>query len=388
MSKRESGPIRSDREKILRQVIRRFVDEEVVPRAEAIDEAGEFPHELHRMLGKMGVYGMRYPVKGPHGVGGVGGDAGLYCAVSEELARGLVSLAAIYSMQGLMGTEFLFRYGTEEMHRKYLAPALAGELVPCFCLTEPDNASDLAGIKTIARREKDKVIVTGLKTWITSAPAADFFTVLCQTKPGSGLKGMSFVFVPRDAAGVSVSDSFRCVGTRSTPIAEVAFDEVTLPGENMLVDEKIGLRALLGILSEIRTMTAAIGLGLARAAFEASRDYAKERIQFGRPIAQRQMIQAHLAGMATNIHASELMVRNCCDGLTAGRDISAEAMMTKYFVCEAACDAADTATRVMGSYSYSMEYPVQRYWRDTRFLLYGGGTHEILQVNIGRSLLQ
>lgn len=380
------GPviIRSEKEDIVRRTFRRFTEEEVIPRAQAIDETGEFPHELFKMLGEMNAFGVRYPREG----GGAGGNPTLYCIICEELARGLVSLAAEYAMQCLMGTNFLFHYGTDELKEEYFFPAMKGEMIAAFCLTEPDNSSDLTGCKTVARRQGDKWVINGMKTWVTNGPVADFYTVLVQTKPGSGAKGLNFCFVPRKTPGVKPSAKFECVGTRSTELGELALTEVVVPAENMLIPEGRGMRALLSILSQIRTMTASLALGLARAAYEASVKYAQERVQFGRTIKDYQLIQAHITNMATNIYASELMLKDCCARIEAGENVLTESSMLKYFVCETACNAADRATRVMGGYSYSMEYPVQRYYRDSRFLLYGGGTHEILQANIGRTLLR
>ncbi len=378
--------VRSDKQTIVRQMFRRFTEEEVIPRAQAIDESHKFPRELFKMLGDMGAFGVRYPKKG----GGAGGSTTLYCIICEELARGLVSLAAEYAMQCLMGTNFLFHYGTRDLHERYFRPAMRGEMVSAFCLTEPDNSSDLTGCKTIATRSSngDGWVIDGMKTFVTNGPVADFYTVLVQTKPGSKAKGLNFCFVPRDTPGVTASRPFATVGTWSTELNEVAFAEVRVPAHHMLIPEGRGMRALLGIVAEIRTMTAALGLGLARASYDASVKYAKERSQFGRVIKDYQLIQAHISNMATNIYATELMLADCCARIDRGESPLNQSSMLKYFACETACNAADRATRVMGGYSYSMEYPVQRYYRDSRFLLYGGGTHEILQANIGRELLR
>jgi len=376
--------VRSDKEKLIRQVFRRFTDEVVIPRAQAIDESRKFPRELFKMLGDMGAFGIRYPVKR----GGAGGNTTLYCAICEELARGLVSLAAEYAMQCLMGTNFLFHYGSDEHHERFFVPAMRGDKISAFCLTEPDNSSDLTGCKTAALRDGDNWVINGMKTFVTNGPVADFYTVLVQTKPGSKHKGLNFCLVPRDTPGLKASPGFATVGTWSTELNEISFTDVVVPAENMLIPEGQGMRALLSIVAEIRTMTAALALGLTRAAYDASVQYAKERSQFGRVIKDYQLIQAHIANMGTNIYASELMLKDCCARLDRGEKPLTEASMLKYFVCEVACNAADRATRVMGGYSYSMEYPVQRYYRDSRFLLYGGGTHEILQANIGRELLR
>ena len=376
--------VRSDRETIVRQMFRRFTEEEVMPRAQAIDEGKKFPRELFHMLGEMGAFGVRYPKKR----GGAGGNTTLYCIICEELARGLVSLAAEYAMQCLMGTNFLYHYGSDALHERYFRPAMRGELVSAFCLTEPDNSSDLTGCKTQATRDGDGWVIDGMKTFVTNGPVADFYTVLVQTRPGSKSKGLNFCFVPRATPGVTASKGFATVGTWSTELNEVAFAGVRVPAEHMLIPEGQGMRALLAIVAEIRTMTAALGLGLARACYDASVKYAKERSQFGQVIKEYQLIQAHISNMATNIYASELMLADCCSRLDRGESPLVQSSMLKYFACETACNAADRATRVMGGYSYSMEYPVQRYYRDSRFLLYGGGTHEILQSTIGRELLR
>ena len=375
---------RSDKAAVLRQTFRRFTEEEVIPRARQIDEDQALPADLWLELGRMGAFGIRYPKE----KGGAGGNNTFYCIICEELARGLVSLAAVYAMQALMGTNFIFHYGTEAQRERYFAPAMRGEVFSAFCLTEPDYSSDLTGCQTTARRDGESWVINGMKTWITNAPKAEVFTVLVQTEPGSGAKGLNFALVDRRTPGLSTSKRFDLLGTRSSDLGEVAFSDVVIPAENMLVPAGLGMRALLTILAEIRTMTAALGLGLAKAAFQASVRYAQERSQFGRPIKNYQMIQAHVANMGTNIYASELMLADCCARIDRGERALAESSMCKYFVCETACDAADRATRVLGGYAYSMEYPVQRFYRDSRFLLYGGGTHEILQANIGRELLK
>ncbi len=376
--------VRSDPQKLVRETFRRFTEQEVIPRAQAIDESRAFPRELFQMLGEMRAFGVRYPRER----GGAGGSTTIYCIICEELARGLVSLAAEYAMQCLMGTNFLFHYGTDEQHERFFHPAMRGEKVTAFCLTEPDNSSDLTGCKTIARRDGDSWVLNGMKTFVTNGPVADFFTMLVQTKPGSKHRGLNFCLVPRETPGLKGSKAFATVGTWSTELNEISLTDAVVPAENMLIPEGQGMRALVTIVAEIRTMTAALGLGLARAAYDASVQYAKERTQFGKLIRDYQLIQAHISNMATKIYASRLMLEDCCARIDGGERPLTESSMLKYFACETACDAADRATRVMGGYSYSMEYPVQRYYRDSRFLLYGGGTHEILQANIGRELLR
>jgi len=371
--------MRSDPEKILRQIMARFVYEEVVPRAREMDEAASFPWEMFRKLAEMGAFTIRYPR--PHGAGG---NTTLFCIMCEEIAKGYMSLAAITAMQSLMGTNFLFKHGTDELREKYFHPAMRGEMVASFALTEPEAATDLANVRTMAERDGDSWVINGMKTWITNGPVADFFTVLAQTSRGSGLKGLNFFFVPRDRPGVSTSKKFDKLGTRATEISELAFKDVVIPLEYRLGEEGRGMANLFAILAEIRTMTAALALGLARAAYEASAKYAMERTQFGRPIGRFQLIQSKIADMATEIWASHLMTYEASRKIDRKEPAMKEASMAKYFATETACKASDQATRIFGAYSYAMEYEVQRYYRDNRFLLFGGGTAEILQTIISR----
>ncbi len=372
--------LRSNSEELIRKTMARFVDNEVSPQAQALDEKGEFPQALFQELSRMGVFGIRYP----RNQGGGGGNNTLYCIICEELARGLMSLAAVTAMQCLMGTNFLFHYGNDDLRERYFYPALRGEKIACFCLTEPEAGSDLGAVTTRATAADDGWIVNGLKTWVTNGPVADFFTVLCQTDPAKKFRGLNFFFVPRETPGVSVSKPFDTVGTRTTLISEVAFENVHIPNENRLGADGQGLSNLMAILIEIRSMTAALAIGLQRAALADSIRYAHERAQFGRTIDKFQLIQAKIGDMATNLEASRLMTYSATRMIDEGIPCLKEASMAKYFATEAACKAADEATRIFGAYGYSMDYTVQRYYRDNRFLLYGGGTHEILRTNIAR----
>jgi alkylation response protein AidB-like acyl-CoA dehydrogenase len=376
--------IRSNAEELIRKSMARFVDEEVIPVARELDEKGEFPKELFQKLADMGVLGIRYPKK----VGGSGGNTTLYCIAMEELARGLLSLAAITAMQGLMATNGLYLYGTKEMREKYLSPALRGEKIGAFQLTEPEAGSDLSAVRTRAIKTKDGWVINGMKTWSTNGPYGDFHTVLCQTDPDKGLRGLMFFFIPADTPGFSHSKKFETLGTRTSSLSEIYFNNCHVPPEYMLGEFGRGLDVLLTILAEIRIMTAALALGLHRAAMDASIKYCKERSQFGKPIGKYQLIQAKIANMAVNLEAGRLMVSKVTHLIDKKIPCLNEATMGKYFTTESACSACDEATRIFGAYGYSMEYDVQRYYRDNRFLLSGGGTHEVLQTTIAREYLR
>ncbi|VEN73624.1 Acyl-CoA dehydrogenase [Candidatus Desulfarcum epimagneticum] len=372
--------MRSDHQTLIRKSMARFVDQELIPKAAEIDEKGEFPIDMFKKIAEMGVFGIRYPVK----KGGSGGSTTLYCVICEELARGLMSMAAVTAMQCLMGTNFLFKFGTDQMREDYFIPAMKGEKIACFCLTEPEAGSDLGAVSTLAEETDGGYRINGMKTWVTNGPVADFFTVLCQTDPKKKFRGLNFFFIPRQTPGVSVSPPFQTVGTRSTEISEIAFSDVLIPKEHRLGNEGQGLDNLMSILAEIRTMTASLAIGLQRAALADSIQYAQERAQFGKTIGKYQLIQAKIGDMATQLEASRLMTYRAAEMVDNKIPCLKEASMAKYFATEAACKAADEATRILGAYGYSMEYPVQRYYRDNRFLLYGGGAHEILRTNIAR----
>lgn len=372
--------LRSNVEQLIRKSIASFVDNELIPKAQEIDEKAEFPRDIFMEMARMGVFGIRYPKDR----GGSGGNTTLYCIICEELARGLMSAAATTAMQCLMGTNFLFHYGTEEMHQKYFLPAMRGEKIACFLLTEPEAGGDLGNVTTSAIRNEEGYVLNGLKTWVTNGPVASFYTVLCQTDPAKKMRGLNFLFVPRDTPGVSLSKPFNLLGTRTTPICEVAFTDVRVPHHYMLCEEGTGLDNLLSILSEIRTMTAALGIGLVRAALHDCIQYAHERVAFGKTISNYQLIQTKVAEMAVDLEASRLLTYKATHLIDDRISCLTEASMAKYFATEAACKAGDYATRIFGAYGYAMEYTAQRYYRDNRFLLYGGGTHEVLLPNIAR----
>jgi len=376
--------IRSNPEEMIRKTMAKFADNEVIPVARELDEKGEFPEVLFKKLADMGILGIRYPKK----VGGSGGNTTLYCIAMQELARGLMSLAATVAMQCLMATNGLYLYGTKEMHEKFLRPALKGEKIGAFQLTEPDAGSDLGAVKTRATRTRDGYVVNGMKTWSTSGTKGDFHTVLCQTDPDKGLKGLGFFLIPSDTPGFSHSKRFDTLGTRTSSLSEIYFNNCHIPSEYRLGEEGRGLNVLLTILAEIRVMTASLALGLHRAAMDDSIKYCKERIAFGKPIARYQLIQAKIANMAVNLEAGSLMVDKVTHLIDKKIPCLNEATMAKYFTVESACKTSDEAMRIFGGYGYSMEYPVQRYYRDNRFLLYGGGTHEVLQTTIAREILK
>jgi alkylation response protein AidB-like acyl-CoA dehydrogenase len=370
-------------QELFRRSVRDFVAREVTPAAAELDERAEFPLALFRRCGELGYFGLRYP----EAAGGAGADFSTFCVMAEELARGSLALAASVSMQCLMGTDFVYRFGTEDHRRRLLAPALRGEKIGTIAMTEPDFGSDLGGLTTRAEHSgDDDWVLSGRKMWITSATVADFFTVAAKTDPAAGFKGIDMFLVEKGMPGLQVGRRIEKLGVRASETSELILEKVRVPAENLLGTLGSGFKNLGAILGEIRTMTGALALGLAEAALAAAIQYAQERVQFGRPIAAFQVIQHKLAQMATQLEAARGLVQRAAGQIDAGRTDMRLAAMAKLFATEMANQVADECTRIFGSYGFAMEYPAQRYYRDARFLLYGGGTSEILMNIIAKEL--
>jgi alkylation response protein AidB-like acyl-CoA dehydrogenase len=372
----------TEEQDVFRKAVARFVDAEVAPAADRVDRAGEFPWPLFRRLGQLGYLALRYPER----YGGADADMVTYCLFAEEMARGSMSLAAIAAMQGLMGTHFLYRHGSEALHARYLLPALRGEKVATFALTEPDAGSDVGNISTTAERVSGGWRLQGVKTWVTNAPVADVLTVAAKTSRERGMKPIALFLVDRDSPGVKLGREIDKLGTRASSTGEILLEDVFVPDGHLLGGETGGVEQVGAILSEIRVMTGALAVGLGRAAYEAALRYSRERVAFGKPIGEHQAIAFKLADMLTRLHAATLLVYHAAWTIDRGRPVTREAAMTKLFAAEAANRICDEASRVFASYSFAKEYPIERYFRDARFLLWGGGTSEMLRIVIGRDL--
>ena len=366
-----------------RRAVARFVDAEVAPAAEALDERGEFPRALFERIGELGYLGLRYPET----YGGADADMVTYCLFAEELARGSLSVAAAAAMQSLMGTYFVFKHGSEALRQRYLVPALRGDLVATFALTEPNAGSDVANITTRAERRGDGWVLRGAKTWVTSAPVADVLTVAAKTSAERGMKSIALFLLDRKTMrGITLGKRIDKMAVRASETGEILLEDVEVPAEHLLGGETGGVEQIGAILAEIRVMTAALSVGLARAAYGAALAYSRERTAFGKPIGEHQAIAFKLADMLTSLHAAALVTYQAAARLDAGQPVAREAAMAKLFASEMAVRVTDEAARIFASYGLAMEYPAQRYFRDARFLLPGGGTSEILRVVIGRDL--
>lgn len=373
----------TEEQELFRRAVADFVDKEVIPTAQQLDEREEFPWGLFRKVAELGWLGVRYPET----YGGAGADNIAFNLMCEELARGSMSLAAVVAMQGLMGTDFVYRFGTEQQKQRLLVPALRGEKIGTIAMTEPGAGSDLGAIRTTAVRDGNEYVLNGNKLWITSATVADFFTIAAKTNPEAGFKGVDLFLVEKGTPGLSVGRQIKKLGVRGSETSEVILEDVRVPAENLLGGgEGQGMSLLRGILDQIRVMTGALSVGLARAALDAAIKYAQEREAFGQPIIKFQAIQHKLAEMATRLEAARTLVYRAAWLLDQGMPDTKISAMAKLFSSEMANFVADETTRIFGAYGFAMEYDAQRYFRDARFLLYGGGTSEILKNIIAREL--
>lgn len=357
----------------IQQTFHEFAARELRPQAQELDEHPRFPRELIRSAGEIGFFGMRYPE--PFGSGA---DVVSYILAVEELAWGSLAVAMPCTMQSLMGTFFIHKFGSPDIHENVLRPALRGDQITAICMTEPNAGSDLKAISTRAVEKGGQWLLRGAKTWVTSAPEASFFTVFARTG-----EDLSIFLVEREADGLEVGRTIEKMGVRAAVTSEVFFEDT--PAVCLLGEPGEGITYLREILAEIRVMTAALALGVARAAFEDACAYTNERQQFGRPIRKFQAVQAHMAEMAVDLEAARRLTHWAAWRSDQGLENTTEAAMAKLFASEAACRICDRAARIVASYGFASDSPIQRYLRDVRFTLIGGGTSEILRLNIARS---
>lgn len=354
---------------------RDFAEREIRPHARDLDENPRFPREIFDKVGELGFFGMRYPA--PEGSGA---DVVSFTLAVEQLARASLGVAASCTMQALMGSYFVHAFTEGEVRQRVVGPLLRGELVGTICMTEPNAGSDLFSMTTKAVEKDGRYLLSGQKTWITAAPVADLFTVFART----GEKELSVFLVERGAPGLTVGKSIHKMGIRASLTSELSFEET--PAVALLGKLGEGSTYLQRVLAEIRVMTAGLALGVGTAAYEEAVRYSAERQQFGRTIDKFQAVAAHLADMAVELEAARRLTYWAAWRSDQGLPNAQEASMAKLFASETANRACDRAARVFASYGYADEYPVGRFLRDARFTLIGGGTSEILRVNIAKGI--
>jgi len=374
----------TEEQEFFKKMITDTVDRMIVPKAREIDEKDEFPWELWRAFSSLGYLGLRYPEE----IGGMNADPVTAMIFYEQIARGSVGFAQSVIMNILMGTYFIYRFGSDEIKKRCLYPAMKGEKIGTMCFTEDQSGSDLSATRTTVRKEGKEWVINGTKMWITNGPIADVATVLATTDLSLGAKGLNFFLVEKGTPGFSAGQVLDKLGCRGTITGELVFDNVRVPEENLLGKElNKGAEYLGEILDEVRVMTGAMALGVARAAFEEGLEYARKRVAFGKPIGTYQLIRAKFADMATEMEASRLMVYYSAWRIRENLSCRKEAAMARMYATETCCRVVDEVTRIWGANGFAHEYNPQRHFRDARFLLYGGGTHEIIKDLLGRMII-
>ena len=371
----------SDEHQQLKELAHRFTEERIVPFAMRWDRDEAIDRALVPRLGEVGFLGLGIDEE----YGGSGGDNLAYCLVLEEIARGDSAVRGIISVSlGLVG-KTIFKHGTEEQRKQWLPGICAGTQLGCFGLTEPETGSDAGSLATKAERDGDDWLLTGRKVFITNGTWADVALVFARTG-GPGPKGITAFLVPTDSDGFQATEIHGKLGMRGQATAELVLDRVRVPDSARLGEEGTGFKLAMAALDRGRMSVAAGCVGAARGALEASLKYAKEREQFGKPIAGFQLVQELLADMAVETDAARLLTWRVADLADRGEPFRTEASMAKLYASEAAVRVANNAIQVFGGYGYIDEYPVGKFLRDTRVTTLYEGTTQIQKLLIGRAL--
>jgi len=371
----------TEEQRMVKEALRRFVEKEVAPLVEEAEAHGKFPLHLFRRMGELGYLCVRYPLE----IGGGGSDKITECILAEELNRICAGIAAGLMVQGGLATLPIYQFGSQELKERILLPAIKGEKIGAFALTEPDVGSDAASIKTRATRDGDYYILRGAKTFITNGPICDYAVVAATVDPSRKAEGISLFVVEKGTPGFTVTRKLEKVGNRSAETGELLFDDCRIPAANMIGDmEGKGFEQIRDTLMSGRITYGGRSTGVAQAAYEASLKYAQDRVQFGRPIVQFQVTRFKLAQMAMKIDVMRSYTYRVARLYDEGHRVMKEASMVKLFCSETLQEILAQAMQIHGGYGYTMEYPVQRYWRDGRLFTITEGTSEIHHTVIAR----
>jgi butyryl-CoA dehydrogenase len=374
----------TDEQQLIRDAVREFAETEVAPIAAELDRDHRFPYELMPRMAELNLMGMPYPEK----VGGAGADYVSYVIAVEEVSRACASTACILSAHTSLATWPVYRFGSQAQKDRYLPDMASGRRLGAFALTEPGAGTDAAAGTTTAMAHADGYALNGSKIFITNAPYADVYIVFAKTDPERGARGMSAFIVEKDTPGLSVGEAEHKLGIRGSSTPPLYFADCRIPRDALLGQEGEGFKIAMQTLDGGRIGIAAQALGIAQAALDASVAYAKERVQFGKPIAALQAIQWMIADMATQVDAARLLVYRAAWCVDNGRPYSTEGAMAKLFASETATRVADRAIQIHGGYGYTESYPVERNYRDAKITELYEGTSEVQRMVISRSYLR
>jgi alkylation response protein AidB-like acyl-CoA dehydrogenase len=367
---------------MIRDMVRDFAARHIAPGVIERDNSKKFPHELVKMLADQGLLGIYHEEK----YGGGGFDTVSFCLAIEEIARWDASLALTVASHTSLGSGHIALAGNHEQKLKYLTPLARGEKLGAWCLTEPGSGSDASDMKTTAVKDGDDWIINGNKIFITQGSVGDIYVVLAKTDPTLGTKGISAFIVEREMEGVKPGEPMHKLGMNSSDTTEVVFENVRIPGENLLGELGKGFIDTMKVLDGGRIGIGALSVGIARGSLEESMKYAKERKQFGRSIGDFQAIEHKMVNIAVETDAARLLVLRAAWNKDQGRPYTKEASMAKLFASEVAERAALDAVQIHGGYGYTKEYHVERFLRDVKLMTIGEGTSEIQRLILAREL--
>jgi alkylation response protein AidB-like acyl-CoA dehydrogenase len=374
----------SEPQRMIRDTMREFARERLAPFAAERDRTHAFPREALRELGKLGAYGIVVP----ESYGGAGLDYVSLAVALEEIAAGDGATSTILSVQNSLICRPILAFGDDAQKQRYLRRLASGEMLGCFCLTEPHVGSDAAAIATRAVRDGDHYVLDGVKQFITSGKEADLALVFAVTDKAAGKKGISAFLVETQTPGYVVARIEEKLGQRASDTAQIVLERCRVPVANRLGSEGEGYRIALANLEGGRIGIASQSVGMARAAFEAARAYAQERKSFGKPLVEHQAVLFRLADMATEIEVARQMVWHAASLRDAGEPCLKEASMAKLFASEMAERVCSAAIQIHGGYGYVADFPVERIYRDVRVCQIYEGTSDIQRLVIGRALVQ
>jgi short/branched chain acyl-CoA dehydrogenase len=375
----------SDEHEALRKTVEEFAREVVAPQAERYDRSEEFPYDVIRQMGEIGLFGLPFPEE----YGGMGGDFFALCLAIEELARADSSVAITLEAAVGLGSMPVFRFGNEEQKKRWLPELCSGAKLSAFGLTEPGGGSDAGNPRTRADLDGDEWVINGTKAFITNSGTdiTSLVTVLCRTgERADGRPELTSVMVPVPHQGFSASKKYWKVGWHASDTRELAFEDCRVPAQNVLGERGRGYAQFLSTLDEGRIAISALAVGLAQACVDESVRYAKQREAFGQPIGGFQAVAFRIADMQMRTHVARLAYYDAAARMAAGQSFKREAAIAKLYSSTIAVDNARDATQVFGGYGFMNEYPVARHWRDAKILEIGEGTSEIQRMLIARDL--
>jgi butyryl-CoA dehydrogenase len=374
----------TDKNRAVRRSVRAFCERELGPIAKEIDQEASFPWEVVEKMGRLGYFGIQVP----KALGGAGMDSVSYIIVIEEISRVCAGLGLCVTVHNSVGVYPLLAFGSEEQKKKWVPPLARGEKIGAFCFTEPNAGSDAAGIEATAIRNGDHYLVNANKVFVTNGGVADVCLIFVRTDPNAGRKGISVIVAERGTPGFVVGDLEDLCGVRANPVSSIRLYDCQLPIENLLGEEGMGLRIGLTALDAGRIGIAAQAVGIAQAAFEEGVRYAKQRRQFGVPIAKHQAVTMMIADMATQVEAARLLTFRSAVLRDQGKPFTKESAMAKLYASETSSKVTDLAVQIHGGYGYSKAYPVERYYRDARVTRIYEGTSEVHRMVIARGVLE